>query len=107
MSIVLIGTLDTKGVEFQYVRDLIAQVGMPVTVIDAGVMREPVFAPDITRQELFAAAGTSYEKLKADGDRGQAIDMAVKGAVKIVQDIWKSSKLSGIFGMGGSAGTTI
>ena len=34
MAVLLIGTLDTKGVEFQYVRDILRAAGVDVLVLD-------------------------------------------------------------------------
>ena len=45
MSVLLIGTLDTKGVEVGYVRDRLRAAGVAVTVADAGVLGPPGFAP--------------------------------------------------------------
>jgi uncharacterized protein (UPF0261 family) len=45
--VVLAGALDTKGREFAFVRDLIAQRGLQTLVIDFGVMGEPACSPDI------------------------------------------------------------
>ena len=64
MAVVLIGTLDTKGVEFQFVRDLLAQAGVATLVIDAGVQGPPRFEPDIPRAEVFGAVGTSLEAVQ-------------------------------------------
>src|SRR4051794_32434299 len=55
MAVLLIGTLDTKGVEFQFVRDLLQEAGVATLVADAGVMAPPLFAPDVARERLFAA----------------------------------------------------
>lgn len=107
MAVVLIGTLDTKGIEFQFVRDLVHQAGLATLVVDAGVMAPPSFAPDISREQVYAAAGTSYEQVKNSGDRGKAIELAARGAAKILTDLYTQGKVDGVFGMGGSAGTTI
>ena len=45
-TVLLIGTLDTKGREYAYVRDLIRGRGLETFVLDAGVLGEPVFTPD-------------------------------------------------------------
>ena len=76
MSLLLIGTLDTKGTEFAYVRDQLRTSGVAVTVADAGVMGPPAFEPDITRDAVFAAAGASAVAVKAAGDRGRAVALA-------------------------------
>src|SRR5579883_2139131 len=72
MPVLLIGTLDTKGVEIQFLRDLLNQAGVTTTVMDAGVLGPPRFPPDIPREEVFAAAGTSLDAVQRAGDRGQA-----------------------------------
>ena len=104
MPIVLLGTLDTKGAEYQFVRDRLRQAGLATLVIDAGVM-PPLFTPDIGQDELFRAAGTS---VKAIGqDRGQAVAAAARGAAKLVSQLFQQGKVDGILCLGGSAGTTI
>ncbi|HEY1186338.1 MAG TPA: Tm-1-like ATP-binding domain-containing protein, partial [Gemmata sp.] len=107
MSVLLVGTLDTKGTEFAYVRDRLRACGTPVLVADAGVMGPPAFAPDITREAIFTAAGARYEQVKGAADRGNAVALAATGIAKIASDLYKQGKLSGVLGLGGSAGTTI
>jgi uncharacterized protein (UPF0261 family) len=107
MPVLLIGTLDTKGVEFQFVRDLLRQAQVPTLVLDAGVLRPPLFAPDIPREDVYAAAGTSYEAVLKAGDRGRAVAAAAQGAARIARDLYDRARLDGVLGLGGSAGTTI
>jgi uncharacterized protein (UPF0261 family) len=107
MPVLLIGTLDTKGVEFSFVRDLLLQAGVPCLVLDAGVQGPPPFPPDISREEVYSAAGASCEALRAAGDRGRAIEAAARGAAVIAQRLSGEGRLAGVLGLGGSAGTTI
>jgi uncharacterized protein (UPF0261 family) len=107
MSVLLIGTLDTKGTEFAYVRDRLVAAGVSVTVADAGVMGPPSFEPDISRDVLYSRAGTKYEAVKAIGERGKAIALAAEGAAKLAAELYQQWKLSGVLSIGGSAGTTI
>lgn len=107
MAVLLVGTLDTKGVEFQLVRDLLRQAGVDCLVLDAGVLSPPAFAPDVPRDEVYAAAGSSIGAVRAASDRGQAITLAAKGAAAIAQRLLTEGKLDGVLGLGGSAGTTI
>lgn len=107
MSVLLIGTLDTKGLEFAYVRDRLRAAQLDVLVADAGVMGPPAFEADISRDVLFAAAGTTAGAVKAAGDRGNAITLAAAGAAKLAADLHREGRLSGVLGLGGSAGTTI
>jgi uncharacterized protein (UPF0261 family) len=107
MAVLLIGTLDTKGIEIAFVRDQLRESGLPVLVADAGVLGPPAFAPDIAREQFYAAAGFRVEELKKAADRGQAIEAAVRGAAAISRDLHSRGQVDGILGLGGSAGTTI
>jgi uncharacterized protein (UPF0261 family) len=107
MSVLLIGTLDTKGTEIAFVRDQIKATGIPTLVLDASVLGSPAFVADIPRERVYEAAGTSHERVKQQGDRGKAIEAAAKGAAKVAQDLHAAGKLTGVLSLGGSAGTTI
>ena len=107
MAVVLIGTLDTKGVEFAFVRDLLQQAGASTLVIDAGVLRPPAFAPEISREQVYAAAGTSLAAIQQATDRGKAIEAAARGVARLVADLHSRGQVDGVLGLGGSAGTTI
>jgi uncharacterized protein (UPF0261 family) len=107
MAVLLIGTLDTKGVEVGFVRDLLLQAGVPVLVLDAGVLQPPAFPPDVAREQVFAAAGTSLAAVQKAGDRGGAVEAAARGAAQLARDLHAQGKVEGVLGLGGSAGTTI
>ena len=49
------GTLDTKGEEVKYIKELIAKRGHRTIVIDTGVLGQAPFAPDITRDQVAKA----------------------------------------------------
>jgi len=107
MSVLLIGTLDTKGVEIAYVRDRLREAGVAATVLDAGVLGPPAFVPGIAREAVFVAAGTTAAAVKAAGDRGHAITLAAQGAAKIAAELHAKGQIAGVLSLGGSAGTTI
>ncbi len=107
MPVILIGTLDTKGTEFQFVRELLQQAGLSTMVIDAGALQPPLFIPDIPREEVYRAAGTSLADIQKAADRGRTIEAAARGATQIVVDLHRQGQVQGVLGLGGSAGTTI
>jgi uncharacterized protein (UPF0261 family) len=108
MPVILVGTLDTKGVELAFVRDLIQAAGLATIVIDAGVLGPPHFTPDFTREQVFAAAGTSLEAVRQENDRGKAIATAAEGVTHLVKNMMgPPPDRQGILAIGGSAGTTI
>ena len=46
-TVALLGTLDTKGKEYAYLRDRIRERGVDVLLIDAGILGEPLADPDV------------------------------------------------------------
>ena len=106
-TVLLIGTLDTKGAEFAYVRDLIQARGHRVLVMDVGVLGEPGFAPDICAAEVAAAGGASLEELRRRRDRGEAVDAMIAGVRALVPRLYAEGKFDGVMGLGGGGGTSI
>ncbi len=103
----LLGTLDTKGPEFAFLRDLIHRRGLRTLVIDASVVGEPAFAPDIDRTAFYAAGGFDHGRLKAKADRGESMAAAVKSAEVLARRLYAEGRIHGIVSLGGSGGTTI
>ena len=73
-TVVLVGTLDTKGHEYAFLADRIREHGVDVVLVDAGIVGEPLATPDVTREEVAAAAGADVGALAAAGDRGAAVE---------------------------------
>ena len=65
MAVLLVGTLDTKGVEFQFVRDLSTRLVSRTLVLDAGVMGPPHFTPDIPREQRLRRGGNQPRRRSA------------------------------------------
>jgi uncharacterized protein (UPF0261 family) len=107
MVVWILATLDTKGREAAFVRDELAQAGVETRLVDAGCLGEPAVEPDVAREELFRAAGTTLEAVRAKADRGEAVTKAAEGAAALAVRRHAEGKLSGVLGLGGSAGTTI
>ncbi len=107
MPVYLLGTLDTKGHEIAFVRDLLHEYGAKTRVVDTGCLGSPQIAADVTREQVFAAADVSLETLRSQNDRGQAVTQAALGAASIVSAAHARGEVDGILALGGSAGTTI
>jgi uncharacterized protein (UPF0261 family) len=107
MAVILIGTLDTKGAEVRFVRDLLHAAAVPTLVMDAGVLQPPAFPPDITREQVFAAAGTNLAAVVRARDRGRAVEAAARGVTRLVFDLHARGEVDGVLALGGSAGTAI
>lgn len=106
-NIVLLGTLDTKGVEYAALAARLRQLGADTTLVDAGVLGQPGVTPDIPRSEVAEAGGSTIEELVTAGDRGRAVEVMARGAVAVVQRLHRAGALDGIAGLGGTGGTTL
>jgi len=101
-TVVLLGTLDTKGEEYAFLRDRLREHGVDVLLVDAGV-HEPSVQPDIGRDEL----SPDVAKLAAAGDRGAAVTAMAEGAERVVAQLHADGRLDGILALGGSGGSSI
>jgi uncharacterized protein (UPF0261 family) len=106
-NIIVLATLDTKGIETQYVREQIEKLGERALVIDVGVVGQPATSADITRQEVAEAGGTPLTTLLEDPDREVAAPIMADGATKIVSQLVDQGRVHGIVSMGGTQGTTL
>lgn len=105
--VLLVATLDTKGHELAFVRDLVRGQGLQPLVIDAGSLGPPAFPPDIDRAQVFQGAGTTLEAIRERHDRGLAVAEAARGVAALVRSLAREQTIAGILGLGGSAGTEI
>ena len=104
MPVVLVGTLDTKGDEVAFVRDVLRGQGLTTLVVDAGTLGTPTFAPDVTREEIFRRAGAAPGPVN---DRGEAVTIAAKGVEHWATEAAGRGEVAGVLAIGGSAGTVI
>src|SRR5690606_19272811 len=102
-TILLIGTLDTKGPEIAYLRDRIRALGVEVVVADSGILGEPLdIVPDVTRSQVAGMAGTTIDALRNAGSRGKAVHGMLPGLRKLAADMYKDGRLHGVVTMGGA-----
>ena len=106
-TILLIGTLDTKGTEYEYVRDLIWDWGFETLTMDAGVLGEPGFSPDISADEVAVTGGGSLAALRERGDRGEAVDVMIRGVCRLTPELYEAGRFHGVLALGGGGGTNI
>lgn len=105
--VVLVGSLDTKGEEFRFVRDLIQARGLETIVVDFGVLGEPAFPPDVANDDVARAAGSTIDELREKEDKTFAMRTMQKGLARVVADLHEQGRLGGVLGMAGSGGTSI
>jgi uncharacterized protein (UPF0261 family) len=106
-TVVLVGTLDTKGVEYGFLRDRLREAGVDVVVVDAGVLGEPAIAADVPREEVARAGGADHAALVEASDRGAAVDAMGRGAAAVLARLHAEGRLDGAAAVGGSGNSSI
>lgn len=106
-TILLIGSFDTKGEEFAFVRDLIEARGVHTLLLDTSILNEPMLTPDIPAGQVARAGGSSLSQLRKVADRGKAVDVMIRGVQKLVPELYEEVKFDGVLSLGGGAGTNI
>ena len=99
-TVLLVGTLDTKGAEYAYLRDRLRLHGVDSILADAGV-NEPVgVEPDLH-------VGGDPAALAAAGDRGAAVTAMAEAAEELARRLYAEGRIGGVLAAGGSGGTAI
>ncbi|MFJ3923131.1 Tm-1-like ATP-binding domain-containing protein [Streptomyces sp. NPDC090022] len=106
-NVVLVGTLDTKGVEYGWLRERLLRAGVEVILVDTGIMGEPRVPADVPREVVARAAGTELSELRAAADRGAAVTTMAQGAEETLLRLHAEGRLHGVLAIGGSGGTSI
>lgn len=106
-SIVLVGTLDTKGHECAFLRKRINDAGADAILVDAGVLGEPQVGADISREEVARAGGADHAELARTGDRGRAVEAMGRGAGEVLGRLYAEGRLQGAAALGGSGNSSI
>jgi uncharacterized protein (UPF0261 family) len=106
-TVAILGALDTKGAEFEFLKNEIEKRGCGTFVINSGVLGEAPFTPDVSAEELAQAGGTPLSELIEKGDRGEAVKVMTNGAAKVVLKYYQEGKFDGIISMGGGGGTAM
>lgn len=103
----IVGTMDTKGLEFGFIKAQIESRGVSTCVVNTGILGEAQLTPDISADEVARAGGSSLKALRDEGDRGNSVAVMAQGAAALIADKHAVGEIDGIISLGGSAGTTI
>ena len=106
-TVLLLGTLDTKGDELAFLRERLRDAGVGVLLADVGTLEPASVEPDITREEVGAAAGVDVEALRAAGDCGAAISGMAGAAAALARRLYDEGRIHGVLSAGGSGNTAI
>jgi len=107
-SVVVIGTLDTKGPEIAYLRDRLRSLGLSPIVVDSGILGEPLgIEPDISRAEAATYGGFTIEQLRNAGSRGRAVHGMREALRTLSLELYRQGKCHAMVSMGGAEGAVM
>jgi len=107
-TIALIGTLNTKEAELNYIREKIIEQGHHAIVIDVSLRLwdDSSLKPDIGQKQIAEENGIKVEEL-ALLSQEEACTAVIRCATSIVGNLYREGKLDGVIGLGGSMGTAM
>ena len=106
-TVVLLGSLDTKGAEYEFLRDRLVEHGVATLLIDTGVMGAATTSADIPAADVAAEGGFDLETLRARHDRGEALAAMTAGATSILRRLHAEGRVDGVMALGGTGGTSV
>jgi uncharacterized protein (UPF0261 family) len=110
-TVVLLGSLDTKGRECAYVKECLLEAGASPVVVDFGVLADPPFPPDIPAGAVAEAGGGSLDRLRFSREgsdtRAVALKTMAAGLARILDGLRADGRCDAVIGLGGSGGTSV
>lgn len=106
-KIAVLGTLDTKGEEHDFVAKVIRARGHEVVLIDVGSGGPPTVRPDVSRETVAAAGGVDLDGIKVRQDRGEAVKAMASAAGLYLAKLVEDGEVQGVISLGGGGGTAI
>ncbi len=107
MKIVIISTLDTKGVEAAFMRDQILKADHTPLIVDPGSSGIPAFEGDVTRQQVALASGESLPDLLKRDDKAYCQRKMTEGLIAVIKQMHEDGNVQGVIAVGGGQGTAI
>jgi uncharacterized protein (UPF0261 family) len=106
-TVVLVGTLDTKGREYAYLRERIEAAGAATVLVDTGVLGEPQVSADIAREEVARAGGADHGELRRAAHRGESMAAMGRGAAAVLSRLHGEGRIQGAISIGGSGNASV
>ena len=107
LTVLLVGTADTKPDELQFLRAQLQAQGAQVLLMDVGVLAAGAVPVDIPQQDVASAAGVSLADLVAAGDENGAMAAMARGAALIAARLQAQGRVQGLLALGGTLGTDL
>ncbi|GAP20904.1 Tm-1-like ATP-binding domain-containing protein [Leptolinea tardivitalis] len=105
-TVIVIGTVDTKGPELDYLRQQVKAAGCEALLMDVGVHNKSETRADITGDDVVKATNDQIESIRSL-PRGEAVEKMSNSAAVYLAKMVADGNAHGVIGLGGSGGTTI
>ena len=105
-TVALLGTLDTKGEEYSWLKERLERLGVRVLAVDVGSFSSSPLA-DVASDEVIAAADADPATLRARRDRGEMMAVMGRGAATVVRRLADEGRIHGLLAVGGSGGSSV
>jgi uncharacterized protein (UPF0261 family) len=107
-TVLVVGTMDTKGRESAFLIECLRAGGCEVLAMDVGILGEAEEVHcDIPRAAVAQAGRTTIEALRNAGDRGRAIDGMREGARRVARALAAERRIHGAISLGGAEGAVL
>ncbi len=119
-TVVLVGTVDTKGEEYAWLRERLVEAGCDVLTVDVGTLGPDRAGgdgaggdgaggdrADVTAAEVARAAWVDLGPLRQARDRGAAMEAMGRGAAVVVQRLHDEGRLDAVLAVAGSGGSSV
>lgn len=106
MTIIVIGTMDTKGPELAYLAEQVNLAGCKALLMDVGANKPSQITADIPVEEVVSIINTDIASIRAM-PRGEAVAKIGDAAAICLKRLVEADKAHGVIGLGGSGGTAV
>ncbi len=111
ITLLLVGTADTKSDELAYLRQRVQAQGAQVLLMDVGVglglACDGPLPVDISNTQVAAAAGTTLQAVLDSGDENTAMMLMAQGAAALASSLHTEGRIHGLLALGGTMGTDL
>jgi uncharacterized protein (UPF0261 family) len=100
--VIVLGTLDTKGEEIQFLKQQLDRKHCRAIVIDVSMGGQSSFKADVSPAEIARLGGKTIEEIRLSKDRDLVTHVMERGAREKVRQLYSAGKVNGIMAVGGS-----
>jgi len=104
-TVLVISTLDTKGLETLYLKEKLSAIGLVPILMDISGRGSDIAGIDIPANRVAEAGGGSFEEIQSSRDRTRITNIMMAGGSRIAAELLAQDKLDGVIALGGSTGS--